>query len=72
MIPRGKVLSYAEVARIAGSPRAFRVVGTILRSNRDYKNIPCHRVIKSDGSTGEYNRGPKMKRKLLINEGVAL
>ena len=53
-IPRGKVLTYAEVARRAGVPRAARAVGNILRANRD-KTIPCHRVIRSDGTSGGYN-----------------
>ena len=69
-IPRGKVLSYKEVARLAGSPNAYRAVGNILNSNRDFKNIPCHRVIRSDGKIGGYNRGEKMKRKILKSEGA--
>lgn len=67
-IPRGKTLSYAIVAKRAGSPEAFRSVGAILSKNYD-KNIPCHRVIKSDGTTGGYNRGSKKKRDMLISEG---
>lgn len=55
-IPKGKTLSYAEVARRAGNPRAARTVGSIMRKNVD-PAIPCHRVIRSDGSLGEYNRG---------------
>lgn len=55
-IRRGKILSYAEVARRAGSPRASRAVGSILKKNFD-PAIPCHRVIRSDGSLGQYNRG---------------
>ncbi len=53
-IPEGTTLSYKEVAMRAGSPKAYRVVGTILKQNQD-ENIPCHRVIKSDGSLGQYN-----------------
>ncbi|PIQ92276.1 MAG: 6-O-methylguanine DNA methyltransferase [Parcubacteria group bacterium CG11_big_fil_rev_8_21_14_0_20_39_22] len=68
-IPRGKTLTYKEVARRAGSPKAFRSVGTILSKNYN-KDIPCHRVIKSDGQLGNYNRGEKMKEQLLRSEGV--
>ena len=50
-IPRGKVLTYKEVARLAGSPRASRAVGNILNKNHNPK-IPCHRVIRSDGKLG--------------------
>lgn len=67
-IPRGSVLTYAEVARCAGSPRAVRAVGTVLAKNFR-PDIPCHRVIRSDGTLGQYNRGVARKRELLIEEG---
>ncbi len=68
-IPKGSVLTYGEVARLSGSPRASRVVGSIMKKNFD-KNIPCHRVIRSNGKAGEYNRGgEKAKIKLLKKEG---
>ncbi len=71
-IPKGRVLTYQEVARRAGSPRAFRAVGSILKTNFN-PAIPCHRVIRSDGSLGEYNRGgTTAKRNKLIGEGVHL
>ena len=70
-IPKGKVLSYKEVAKLAGSPRAYRGVGNVLNKNHDLK-IPCHRVIRSDGKLGGYNRGPNKKFKLLKSEGVNL
>lgn len=66
-IPKGKTLSYKEVAKKAGSPNAFRAVGNILNKNYDPK-IPCHRVIKSDGSLGGYNRGTLNKEKILKKE----
>lgn len=66
-IPRGKVLTYKEVARRAGSPKAWRAVGNILNKNYD-TNIPCHRVIRCDGKYGGYNRGEDLKRKLLEAE----
>ncbi|HEY9586361.1 MAG TPA: MGMT family protein [Candidatus Paceibacterota bacterium] len=69
-IPRGKTFSYGEVARCAGNPDAARAVGTIMRNNYD-KAVPCHRVIKSNGEVGKYNRGgPKVKRALLVREGA--
>ncbi|MEY2703924.1 MAG: hypothetical protein RLY43_2563 [Bacteroidota bacterium] len=67
-IPEGKTLSYKQVAIKAGSPNAFRAVGNILNKNYDPK-IPCHRVIKSSGELGGYNRGDKNKKKILLKEG---
>lgn len=66
-IPKGKTLSYKEVAQKAGSPNAFRAVGNILNKNYDPK-IPCHRVIKSNGNLGGYNRGAKRKKEILEKE----
>ncbi|MDI6777765.1 MAG: MGMT family protein [Patescibacteria group bacterium] len=76
-IPRGKVLSYKDVARHAGNPKAARAVGNIL--NRRYreckeqgrKTIPCHRVVRSDGGVGGYAGGEKEKRRLLRREGIS-
>jgi O-6-methylguanine DNA methyltransferase len=68
-IPKGKVMTYAQVARAAGSPRAWRVIGNILNKNRDPK-VPCHRVIRSDRSIGGYAKGTKKKIALLQKEGV--
>ncbi|GBE16256.1 bifunctional transcriptional activator/DNA repair enzyme Ada [bacterium BMS3Abin15] len=66
-IPKGKTLSYKEVAIKAGKSKAYRAVGNILNKNCDPK-IPCHRVIKSDEQAGGYNRGTNKKIKLLKNE----
>lgn len=67
-IPKGSTLTYKEVATLAGSPGASRAVGTIMKGNYD-KGIPCHRVIRSDGRVGEYNRGGEaVKKQLLHNE----
>jgi len=68
-IPKGKTLTYKEVARRAGSPHAYRAVGNILSKNYDPK-IPCHRVVRSDGQPGGYNRGISMKIVLLKSEKV--
>lgn len=59
-IPKGKTLTYKEVATRAGRPRAYRAVGNILNKNRDPK-VPCHRVIRSDGKVGGYAWGTKKK-----------
>ncbi len=68
-IPKGKVLTYGQVASKAGSPNASRAVGTVMANNFD-PTVPCHRVIRSDGKIGNYNRGgSSAKRKLLIEEG---
>lgn len=71
-IPKGKVLSYKEVAQKAGSPRAYRAVASIMSANTD-KSVPCHRVIRSNGKVGDYNglQG-KSKEAILRSEGVTL
>src|ERR687897_955885 len=53
-IPRGEVRPYAWVAREVGSPKASRAVGTVMANNPVPLLIPCHRVVRNDGSTGEY------------------
>lgn len=68
-IPKGKMVTYAFVANKAGSPGASRAVGSILKKNFD-PDIPCHRVIRSDGSLGEYNRGVQEKERKLRFEGA--
>ncbi len=69
-IPKGMTMTYGEVARRAGSQRAVRAVGSIMRANYD-PSIPCHRVVRSDGTLGAYNRGgTAKKRALLLAEGA--
>ncbi len=68
-ISKGKTVSYADVARAAGRPRAYRAVGNILNKNHDPK-IPCHRVIRSDGKIGGYNGGSAKKIARLKSEGA--
>lgn len=69
-IPKGKTMTYAEVAKKAGVTGASRAVGTALSKNYD-PVVPCHRVIRSDGKIGQYNRGgPTAKRKILTKEGA--
>jgi O-6-methylguanine DNA methyltransferase len=67
-IPKGKVLTYKEVAKRAGNEKASRAVGNILHKNHN-PEIPCHRVIRSDGKLGGYNKGAVEKRKKLKEEG---
>jgi len=67
-IPKGRVFTYKQVAQMIGKPNAARAVGNALNKNAD-PNIPCHRVIRSDGKTGGYNRGEKLKIKKLKEEG---
>lgn len=68
-IPRGETLTYRQAAEKAGRPKAYRAVGNILKRNFDAR-IPCHRVIRSDGKLGGYNRGINQKEWLLKREGV--
>ena len=68
-IPKGKTMTYKQVAAKAGSPNAARAVGSIMKANFD-PSIPCHRVIRSDGLTGEYNRGREEKIRKLRAEGA--
>jgi methylated-DNA-[protein]-cysteine S-methyltransferase len=69
-IPFGKVLSYADVAAKAGSPRAYRAAGNALGSNRMPIVVPCHRVVASGGKIGGYTGGLERKEYLLHLEGV--
>ncbi|KKP90511.1 MAG: Regulatory protein ada [Candidatus Moranbacteria bacterium GW2011_GWC2_37_73] len=68
-IPKGKTLTYKEVANLVGSPNAYRAVGSALNKNCD-PAVPCHRVIRSDGKIGGYNKGTKNKEKILKKEGA--
>jgi O-6-methylguanine DNA methyltransferase len=64
-IPFGQMRSYKWVARKLGAPKATRAVGQALKKNPYPIIIPCHRVIKSDGSLGGYAKGKQLKKKLL-------
>lgn len=68
-IPRGETKSYGEVASAIGHSGAARAVGTVMKNNYD-PTVPCHRVIRADGSLGGYNRGGAVaKEQLLRAEG---
>lgn len=69
-IPAGRVATYAEVARRAGSARASRAAGNALHDNPVAIVVPCHRVVRSDGSLGGYGGGLPVKEWLLEHEGA--
>jgi len=72
-IPKGKVLTYSQVAKLSGSPGAARAVGMCMRHNKNTKKVPCHRVVGSTGKlTGyAYGNGISTKKKMLEKEGVS-
>lgn len=70
-IPKGKTLSYKEVAKKAGRPRAYRAVENVLNQH-NIKRLPCHRVIRSDNKIGGFRWGTKRKIEILKNEGVKI
>ncbi|MFW6014590.1 MAG: MGMT family protein [Nanoarchaeota archaeon] len=71
-IPKGKVITYKELAAVVSSQNAGRAVGNALNKNPHWPNVPCHRVIKSDGSMGGFSKGKEEKLRLLKKEGVIL
>lgn len=72
MIPKGTVLTYKQVACAAGKPGAARAVANTMANNYD-PAVPCHRVIRSDGTLGGYNRGGiEAKRRILQTEGYKI
>ena len=73
-IPRGSVKTYSQVAKAIGKPLATRAVANAIGKNPYAPKIPCHRVIRSDGSLGGYSGkgGVKTKKLLLKKEGITL
>ena len=73
-IPRGRVKTYSQVAKAIGKPLAVRAVANAIGKNPYAPKIPCHRVVRSDGSLGGYSGkgGVKIKRFLLKKEGISL
>ncbi len=71
-VPYGEVVSYGELARLAGHPRAHRAAGTFCARNRFGIVVPCHRVVASDGLGSYGSLGPDYKQRLLALEGVTL
>ena len=71
-IPKGKIMTYSEVAAAAGNPKAERAVANVKAKDFD-PDIPCHRVIRSDGRAGGYNRrGEQVKKALIEYEGAVV
>lgn len=70
-VPAGRVTTYSEIAKALGS-RASRAVGTAMAQNSRLITIPCHRVVRSDGSVGQYALGQDEKSALLTQEGIAI
>ena len=73
-IPKGKTITYKELAEKIGRPRAYRAVANACAQNPSLRTIPCHRVIRSDGGMGGYmgKKGSERKKALLKKEGVKL
>jgi len=71
LIPRGKVSTYKLLAEAIGRPRAARAVGNALNKNYD-SEIPCHRVVRSDGAVGGFRDGTAAKIKILRKEEVEI
>mgnify|MGYP003868938901 FL=1 len=71
-IPKGKVTTYKELARATGAPQACRAIGNALHKNPWSPDIPCHRVVKTNGEVGEFAGGKEKKKKWLKEEGVVL
>ena len=71
-IPKGCVATYGQIAELAGYPRAARAVGNALHRNPDGTNVPCHRVVNSNGrlATNFGFGGPEEQRRRLMSEGV--
>jgi methylated-DNA-[protein]-cysteine S-methyltransferase len=72
LIPMGRVTTYGAIAKAIGSPRAARAVGNALGANTNPIAVPCHRVVRADGSLGGYSggEGSTTKTMLLAREGV--
>ncbi|MGH7175445.1 MAG: MGMT family protein [Minisyncoccia bacterium] len=71
-IPKGRVATYGQMARMAGTPGAARAVGTLMRRNTSPSHCPCHRVVAANGGLAGYGfGGVGEKRKKLIDEGVS-
>ncbi|MBN1263081.1 MAG: MGMT family protein [Candidatus Pacebacteria bacterium] len=71
-IPLGKVTTYGRIARLAGRPKAARVVGRLMKNNPYAPMVPCHRVVGWNGKLVGFSggKGIKTKKKLLLQEGV--
>lgn len=71
-IPKGNVATYSQIANLAKNPKAFRAVGQALNRNPTPITIPCHRVVRSNGDLGGYEKGVSEKIRLLKKEGIEI
>jgi O-6-methylguanine DNA methyltransferase len=71
-IPKGKVATYGQIARLSGKPKAARAIGLLMKNNPDAPDTPCHRVVASNGELTGYSGvgGVVQKKKMLLKEGV--
>ena len=69
-VPTGYVITYQELANAVGLQNRQRMIGRIMKNNPFPVIVPCHRVVKSDGNIGGYAFGEKIKKNMLLNEGV--
>jgi len=69
-VPKGRVTTYKDLAKAAGKEKAIRAVGNIMNKNPYAPQVPCHRVVKSDGSVGGFASGVEKKIEMLESEGV--
>jgi len=71
-VPKGKVVTYGQLSKLSGKPKAARAVGMLMAKNPDAPKTPCHRVVASDGTLHGYSGkgGILGKKKMLIEEGV--
>lgn len=71
-VPKGKITTYGELAKVIGLQNGQRVIGNIMNKNPYPSIIPCHRVVKSDGKVGGYAYGQKVKINMLLKEGLEI
>jgi len=71
-VPRGKITTYAELARAVQVSGGARAIGNAMNKNPYAPKVPCHRVVKSDGTVGGFAHGVKKKIEMLEKEGVAI
>ena len=69
-VPVGSVITYGNLAKLIKRPKAYRAVGTAMNKNPNAPEVPCHRVVKSNGELGDYAFGITLKQKRLQKEGV--
>ena len=70
-VPKGKATTYKEIARVLRS-KAYRAVGNAMNQNPHAPQVPCHRVVKTDGSVGGFAHGTQKKIKMLRGEGIEI